>query len=214
MGRRRMVVLGGSASRCLSDATSTDGQVRASPGSSVVPPVRSHPDAASESSVRREPTTGGRDRCQGPTRVHRRTRWWRAALGRDDRHRRVGEPAQAHVHHPGDPPLGSDRPTVVAYGGPDVGLLCRSGQASKISGFVSLDTIPLSHTGRRQSRSIRAGELDEGACSCRACRRRRGACRSCPPGPASAPTSPGDAAHHHGALPVPRSRTPVASTRS
>ena len=34
--------------------------------------------------------------------------------------------------------------TVVAYGGPDVGLLCRSGHASKvISGFVSLDTIPL-----------------------------------------------------------------------
>ena len=34
--------------------------------------------------------------------------------------------------------------TVVAYGGPDVGLLCRAGKVAKvISGFVSLDSIPL-----------------------------------------------------------------------
>ena len=55
--------------------------------------------------------------------------------------------------------------TVVAYGGPDVGLLCRSGHASKvISGFVSLDTIPLEphYRAARQSGSIWAEELDEG----------------------------------------------------
>ena len=34
--------------------------------------------------------------------------------------------------------------TLVAYGGPDVGLLCRAGKVRKVvSGFVSLDTIPL-----------------------------------------------------------------------
>lgn len=55
--------------------------------------------------------------------------------------------------------------TVVAYGGPDVGLLCRSGKASKvISGFVSLDSIPLEphYRAARQSGSIAAEELDEG----------------------------------------------------
>jgi acyl CoA:acetate/3-ketoacid CoA transferase alpha subunit len=55
--------------------------------------------------------------------------------------------------------------TIVSYGGPDVGLLCRSGQASKVvSGFVSLDTIPLEpHYGAaRQAGSIEPVELDEG----------------------------------------------------
>ncbi len=55
--------------------------------------------------------------------------------------------------------------TVVAYGGPDVGLLCRSGKASKvISGCVSLDSIPLEphYRAARQSGSIEAVELDEG----------------------------------------------------
>ena len=55
--------------------------------------------------------------------------------------------------------------TVVAYGGPDVGLLCRSGKAAKvISGFVSLDSIPLEphYRAARQSGSIQAEELDEG----------------------------------------------------
>jgi glutaconate CoA-transferase subunit A len=34
--------------------------------------------------------------------------------------------------------------TIVSYGGPDVGMLCASGQARKVVyGFVSLDTIPL-----------------------------------------------------------------------
>jgi len=59
--------------------------------------------------------------------------------------------------------------TVVAYGGPDVGLLCRSGKASKvISGFVSLDTIPLEphYRAARQSGSIEAFELDEGMYLC------------------------------------------------
>lgn len=55
--------------------------------------------------------------------------------------------------------------TIVAYGGPDVGLLCRSGKATKvISGFVSLDTIALEPHYRlaRQSGSITAAEWDEG----------------------------------------------------
>ncbi len=55
--------------------------------------------------------------------------------------------------------------TIVAYGGPDVGLLCRSGQAAHVvSGFVSLDSIPLEphYRAARQSGSISATELDEG----------------------------------------------------
>jgi glutaconate CoA-transferase subunit A len=55
--------------------------------------------------------------------------------------------------------------TVVAYGGPDVGLLCAAGKVRKvIYGFVSLDSIPLEPHFRaaRQSGSIEAMELDEG----------------------------------------------------
>jgi glutaconate CoA-transferase, subunit A len=55
--------------------------------------------------------------------------------------------------------------TVVSYGGPDVGLLCRSGQAGKVvSGFVSLDSIPLEphYRSARQAASIEPLELDEG----------------------------------------------------
>lgn len=55
--------------------------------------------------------------------------------------------------------------TIVAYGGPDVGLLCRTGKARKVvSGFVSLDSIPLEpHYGAaRQSGAIDAAEWDEG----------------------------------------------------
>jgi glutaconate CoA-transferase subunit A len=55
--------------------------------------------------------------------------------------------------------------TIVAYGGPDVGLLCRAGKVRKvISGFVSLDTIPLEphYRAARQSGSIEAEEWDEG----------------------------------------------------
>ncbi len=55
--------------------------------------------------------------------------------------------------------------TVVAYGGPDVGLLCRAGKVAKvISGFVSLDSIPLEPNYRlaRQDGSIEAAEWDEG----------------------------------------------------
>jgi len=55
--------------------------------------------------------------------------------------------------------------TVVAYGGPDVGLLCASGQLKKaIYGFVSLDSIPLEPHFRaaRQNGTIEAMELDEG----------------------------------------------------
>jgi glutaconate CoA-transferase subunit A len=55
--------------------------------------------------------------------------------------------------------------TVVAYGGPDVGLLCAAGKVRKvIYGFVSLDSIPLEPHFRsaRQSGSVEAMELDEG----------------------------------------------------
>ncbi|MDH4170368.1 MAG: acyl CoA--acetate/3-ketoacid CoA transferase subunit alpha, partial [Acidimicrobiia bacterium] len=34
--------------------------------------------------------------------------------------------------------------TIVSYGGPDIGILCATGQAKKVVyGFVSLDSIPL-----------------------------------------------------------------------
>ena len=55
--------------------------------------------------------------------------------------------------------------TVVSYGGPDVGLLCKAGKVRKlIFGFVSLDSIPLEPHFRaaRQAGSIEVIELDEG----------------------------------------------------
>jgi glutaconate CoA-transferase subunit A len=55
--------------------------------------------------------------------------------------------------------------TLVAYGGPEIGLLCKAGKAKKvIYGFVSLDSIPLEPHFRvaRQSASVEAVELDEG----------------------------------------------------
>jgi glutaconate CoA-transferase, subunit A len=55
--------------------------------------------------------------------------------------------------------------TVVSYGGPDVGLLCATGQVRKVVfGFVSLDSIPLEPHFRtaRQAGTIEAEEYDEG----------------------------------------------------
>jgi glutaconate CoA-transferase subunit A len=55
--------------------------------------------------------------------------------------------------------------TIVAYGGPDVGLLCAAGRVRKVVfGFVSLDVTPLdAHFRRaRQEGTIAATELDEG----------------------------------------------------
>ena len=55
--------------------------------------------------------------------------------------------------------------TVVAYGGPEVGMLCAAGKVKKVVyGFVSLDTIPLEPHFRaaRQNATIEAMELDEG----------------------------------------------------
>ncbi len=55
--------------------------------------------------------------------------------------------------------------TLVAYGGPDVGLLCAAGRVRRvIYGFVSLDVIALDAHFRqaRQTGSIEATELDEG----------------------------------------------------
>lgn len=55
--------------------------------------------------------------------------------------------------------------TVVSYGGPEVGILSRTGQLKKaIYGFVSLDSIPLEPHFRmaRQKKEIEFLELDEG----------------------------------------------------
>ena len=55
--------------------------------------------------------------------------------------------------------------TVVAYGGPDVGMLCAAGKVRKlIYGFVSLDVIPVEPWFRRsrEAGAIEARELDEG----------------------------------------------------
>src|SRR5215218_7912719 len=55
--------------------------------------------------------------------------------------------------------------TIVSYGGPDVGLLAAGGQARRVvSGFVSLDSIPLEPNYRRarQQGTIDLTELDEG----------------------------------------------------
>lgn len=56
--------------------------------------------------------------------------------------------------------------TIISYGGPDIGLLCATGQLRKaVYGFVSLDSIPLEPHFRnaRQRGSIEFMELDEGA---------------------------------------------------
>jgi glutaconate CoA-transferase subunit A len=55
--------------------------------------------------------------------------------------------------------------TIVSYGGPDVGMLCTTGQARKVVyGFVSLDSIPLEPHFRkaREQGAVEAMELDEG----------------------------------------------------
>ncbi len=55
--------------------------------------------------------------------------------------------------------------TVVTYGGPDAGLLCKTGRVARIIyGFVSLDSIPLEPHFRavRQAGAVEAVELDEG----------------------------------------------------
>jgi acyl CoA:acetate/3-ketoacid CoA transferase alpha subunit len=55
--------------------------------------------------------------------------------------------------------------TVVAYGGPDVGMLCAAGKIRKlVFGFVSLDLIPLDPHFRaaRQAGALEVMELDEG----------------------------------------------------
>src|SRR5688572_30181431 len=55
--------------------------------------------------------------------------------------------------------------TIVSYGGPDVGLLCRTGKVRKVVyAFVSLDSIPLEPHFRnaRQSGTVTTQELDEG----------------------------------------------------
>src|SRR5919108_2571169 len=55
--------------------------------------------------------------------------------------------------------------TVVSYGGPDVGLLCRAGKVRHlVFGFFTLDSIPLEPNFRRarESGAIEVTELDEG----------------------------------------------------
>ena len=60
---------------------------------------------------------------------------------------------------------GVDDLTVVAYGGPDVGILCAAGRVRKVVfSFVSLDSIPLEPHFRqaRESGAIEVEEYDEG----------------------------------------------------
>jgi glutaconate CoA-transferase subunit A len=55
--------------------------------------------------------------------------------------------------------------TIVSYGGPDVGLLIAAGKVRRVvTGFVSLDTIPLEPHFRlaRQHAAVELTELDEG----------------------------------------------------
>nr|WP_253880905.1 CoA-transferase [Actinomadura rupiterrae] len=55
--------------------------------------------------------------------------------------------------------------TVVAYGGPDVGLLCAAGKVRRlVTAFVTLDTVPLEPHFRaaRQNGAIELTEYDEG----------------------------------------------------
>lgn len=55
--------------------------------------------------------------------------------------------------------------TVVAYGGPDVGLLCAAGKVKRlVFGFVSLDALPLDlhYRSARQAGAFEVHELDEG----------------------------------------------------
>jgi glutaconate CoA-transferase subunit A len=55
--------------------------------------------------------------------------------------------------------------TIVAYGGPEVGMLCAAGKVRRLYyGFVSLDAIPVEPWFRRarEAGSIEAHELDEG----------------------------------------------------
>jgi len=55
--------------------------------------------------------------------------------------------------------------TIVAYGGPDVGMLCASGKVREVVfAFVSLDSIPLEPYFRkaRESGAVAARETDEG----------------------------------------------------
>jgi glutaconate CoA-transferase, subunit A len=55
--------------------------------------------------------------------------------------------------------------TVVAYGGPEVGMLCAAGKVSRVVyGFVSLDAIPVEPWFRkaREAGAVEGRELDEG----------------------------------------------------
>jgi glutaconate CoA-transferase subunit A len=55
--------------------------------------------------------------------------------------------------------------TIVSYGGPEVGLLCRAGKVRRVVySFVSLDSIALEphYRNARQSGAVQATELDEG----------------------------------------------------
>lgn len=54
--------------------------------------------------------------------------------------------------------------TVVSFGGPDVGILCATGQATRVvHGFVSLDTLPIDphFAARRQAGAVHNVEYDE-----------------------------------------------------
>ena len=52
--------------------------------------------------------------------------------------------------------------TIVAYGGPDVGLLCAAGKVKRlVYGFVSLDSIPLEPHFRAAKQSLNGIDLQD-----------------------------------------------------
>ncbi|QNA93670.1 CoA transferase subunit A [Microbacterium sp. Se63.02b] len=67
--------------------------------------------------------------------------------------------------------------TVVTFGGPDAGILCATGQASRIvHGFVSLDSIPIDPTSPPHDGAVRwRPPSSTRPCWSRVCARRRGA---------------------------------------
>ena len=77
------------------------------------------------------------------------------------------------------------------YGGPDVGLLCRAGKVHEGRLRVRVARLDRARAALPQRPPVRRGARrwsSTRACSCSACRPRRGGCRSCRPASASAPT--------------------------
>ena len=109
----------------------------------------------------------------------------RAALGHDHRHRRVGQPAQAHVARAGHPPQRPHRPhrRHLRRARRRPAVRRREGASGRSTPSSRSTPIPLEPHFRaaRQAGAIE-DEPTTRACSCSASRPRPGGCRSCPPG--------------------------------